>query len=186
MLIFSTLSPKKKMKQAEQLEVEWNAMQMEDEANPWAGLGTERGKPGGDAIDPEEAPNCGSRSTETGTGSTPCQNLPHEKERPTENVAGRKWRLPQGCSEPMPQQAEIRTADEVLTILAEPALENEQIHKAMEAMGVAQNLKKEEKVRVGQAQDHDKGFWRDCRRRKCATRGAASPETWPQLGMCGT
>ena len=42
----------------------------------------------------------------------------------------------------------MRVADEVLTILAEAALENEQIDKAMEAMGIAQNLKKKENVVV--------------------------------------
>ena len=36
----------------------------------------------------------------------------------------------------------------MLTILAEAALENEQIDKAMEAMGIAQNLKKGENVVV--------------------------------------
>ena len=56
---------------------------------------------------------------------------------------GRRLGMPQGCSEPRPQQAEIRIADEVLAILAEAALENKQIDKAMEAMGIAQNTKKE-------------------------------------------
>ena len=41
--------------------------------------------------------------------------------------------MPQGCSEPRPHQAKIGIADEVLTILAEAALENQQIDKAMEA-----------------------------------------------------
>ena len=93
--------------------------------------------------------NCegsGSRSTKTETGTEELSwNLPHEDERPTENVTGRTWRLPCGCSEPQPQQV-IRIADEVLAILAEAALENEQIDKAMEAMGVAQNLEQEENV----------------------------------------
>ena len=65
---------------------------------------------------------------------------------------GRKWRMPQCCSEPRPHQAEIRIADEVLTILAEAALENQQIDKAMEAMGIAQNLKKEENVVVARGE----------------------------------
>ena len=40
------------------------------------------------------------------------QNVPHEKGRPTEKVTERKWGLPHGCSEPRPQPAEIRIADE--------------------------------------------------------------------------
>ena len=39
-------------------------------------------------------------------------------------------------------------ADEVLTILAQAALENEHVAKAMAAIGIAQNLKKEENVVV--------------------------------------
>ena len=61
--------------------------------------------------------------------------------------------LPHGCSGAQPQQREIRIADEVLTILAEAALENEQIGKAMEAMeamgmDTALNLKQEENIVV--------------------------------------
>ena len=94
-----------------------------------------------DAIDPEEEPNelRGERVEvdEDGDGAEELRwNFPHEEERPTGNVTGRTWRLPCGCSEPRPQQV-IRIADEVLAILAEVALENEQIDKAMEAMGVA-------------------------------------------------
>ena len=58
-------------------------------------------------------------------------------------MPGRRWELPHGCSEPRPRQAEIRIADEVLTTSAQAALESEQIDKAMAAMGIAQNLKKE-------------------------------------------
>ena len=68
----------------------------------------------------------------------PRQNSPPEGERPVEHATGRRWRLPHGCSEPRPRQAQNRIADEVLTISAEAALENEQIDKAMAAMGVAQ------------------------------------------------
>ena len=46
------------------------------------------------------------------------------------------------------EASKIRVAGEVLTILAEAALENEQIDKAMEAMGIAQKMKKEENVVV--------------------------------------
>ena len=60
--------------------------------------------------------------------------------------------MPQCCSEPRPHQAEIRIAEEVLTILAEAALENQQIDKAMEAMGIAQDLKKEENVVVARGE----------------------------------
>ena len=56
--------------------------------------------------------------------------------------------MSQGCSEPRPQQAKIWIADEVLAILAEAALENELVDKAMEAMGIAPNLKKEQNVVV--------------------------------------
>ena len=65
---------------------------------------------------------------------------------------GRKWRMPQGCSELRPHQAETGIADEVLTILAEAALENQQIDKAMEAMDKAQNLKKEKDVVVSRGE----------------------------------
>ena len=40
----------------------------------------------------------------------------------------------------------LRVADEVLAVLAEAALENEHIHKAMAAMGTAQNLNEEHAV----------------------------------------
>ena len=65
---------------------------------------------------------------------------------------GRRWGLPQGCSDSRPPQAEIRIVGEVVTILAEAALWNEQVDKAMETMGVAQNLKKEEKVVVARGE----------------------------------
>ena len=42
--------------------------------------------------------------------------------------------------------AEVRIADEVLTILAEAALENYQIDRALTAMGTTQNLKEENVV----------------------------------------
>ena len=45
-------------------------------------------------------------------------------------------------------EKELRSADEVLTILTEAALENEQVDKAMENMGIAQNRKQEENVVV--------------------------------------
>ena len=44
--------------------------------------------------------------------------------------------------------AEVRIADEMLTILAVAALENDQIDRAMTGMGTTQNLKKEENVVV--------------------------------------
>ena len=98
------------------------------------------------AIDPEEEPNelRGERVEvdEDGDGAQELRwKLPHEE----------KWRVPCACSEPWSQQV-IRTADEVLTILAEAALENEQIDKAMEAMGVAQNLQNEESVVVARGE----------------------------------
>ena len=69
-------------------------------------------------------------------------------ERSAENLLERKWRLPHGCSESRPRQAEIRIADEIMTILPEAALENEQIDKAMVAMGIPHNLKNEDNVVV--------------------------------------
>ena len=127
----------------------------------------------------------------------PRQNLPHEKKRPTEYVTGSKWGLPHGCSGPRSQQAEIRIADEVLTILAEAALKNEQIDKAMEAMepmgmGTALNLKKEENivvargegsksVQVGLTQAARLGFFAGISKTKVRYLGAALPGTWPSL-----
>ena len=61
----------------------------------------------------------------------PRQNSPPEGEMPAENVPGRKWRLPHGCSEPRFREAKIRIAETVLTTFVEAALENEQIDKAM-------------------------------------------------------
>ena len=109
--------------QAEHREEEWNAMQMEDEDSPGAGAGMD---------DADEVLRDG----------------PPQGERTTENVIGRRWGLPHGCSEPRPRQGEIRITDEVSTVLTEAALENEQDDKAMAAMGIAQNLNKEETVVV--------------------------------------
>ena len=115
-----------------------------------------------DAVDPqEELSELRVEIDDNGDGIEELrQNLPHEKERLTENVTGAMWGLPRGCSGPWLQQAEIRIADEVLTVLAEAALENEQIGKAMgvmeamEAMGMgtAQNLKKEENMVVARGE----------------------------------
>ena len=85
----------------------------------------------------------------------PCQVLPKERqdldkvqhaerlldEGPEEELGeqrGRQWGLPQGCSEPRPQQVEIRIADEVLA-MTKAALENELVDKATENVGKAQN-----------------------------------------------
>ena len=59
----------------------------------------------------------------------PCQNSPPEGETPAEHATGRRWGFPHGRSEPRPRQADNRIADEVLAILAQAALENEQIDK---------------------------------------------------------
>ena len=101
----------------------------EGDADSWAGVGMDDG----DAVLTGE----------------PRQNSPPEGERAAEHATGRRWELPHGCSEPRPRQAENRIADDVLTIFAEAAVENEQIDKAMAAMGIAQNLKEEENVVVG-------------------------------------
>ena len=50
------------------------------------------------------------------------------------------------CSEPRPVQMKLPIAHEILTFLAEAALENEHIDKAMAAMGITKNLKEEENV----------------------------------------
>ena len=43
---------------------------------------------------------------------------------------------------------QLRIADEILTFLAEAALENSQVDKAMAAMGIAQILREQENVIV--------------------------------------
>ena len=98
---------------------EWNELLegWEGEADPWTGMGMDD-----DAVLTEE----------------PRHNSPPKKERPAEHATGRRWRLPHGCSEPRPRQAQNGIEDEVLTISAEAAVENEQIDKAMAAMGDAQ------------------------------------------------
>ena len=63
-----------------------------------------------------------------------------EEKGPRSIQQGADGELPHGRSEPRLRQAENRIADEVLAILAEAALENEQIDKAMAAMGIAQNF----------------------------------------------
>ena len=68
----------------------------------------------------------------------PRQNSPPEGEKLAEHATGRRWRLPLGRREPRPRQAENGIEDEVLTVSAEAALENEQIDKAVAAVGVAQ------------------------------------------------
>ena len=62
--------------------------------------------------------------------------------------------MPQGCSE-LPLQAEVRIADEVVTILAEAGLENEQIDKAMEAMGTEVS----KSVHMGRSQSARQGIF---------------------------
>ena len=59
-------------------------------------------------------------------------------------------RLSPGCSEARPLQMKLRVADKVLALQMEAALQNAQIDLAMAAMGIAQNLKKEENVIVAQ------------------------------------
>ena len=66
------------------------------------------------------------------------QNSPPEGERPAKHATRRRWGFPLGRREPRPRQAENGIEDEVLTVSAEAALENEQIDKAVAAMGVAQ------------------------------------------------
>ena len=99
-----------------------------------------------EAVLPEE-PNQDSNST----GQEPEEPPPLDEERPPEESPAlrRRWSPPPGRSEPPPLQMKIRVADEVLTVLAEAALENEHIDKAMAEMGIAQNLKEYEKCRRG-------------------------------------
>ena len=109
------------IKEWKELHEDW-----EGEADLWAGAGVDDA----DAVLTEE----------------PRQNS-SKGERPVENVPGRKRGLPHGRSEPRPWQVEIRITDEVLTTSAEAALENEQIDNAMTAvaaLGIVQNLKKED------------------------------------------
>ena len=49
----------------------------------------------------------------------------------------RKWEMPRGCSEPLPQQASIRIADEVLRSWPRCS-RMEKVDIAMETMGIAQ------------------------------------------------
>ena len=56
-----------------------------------------------------------------------------------------RWGLSLECR---PLQTKLRIADDILTFLAEAAMENEHIDKAMAAMGIAQKLKEEENVIV--------------------------------------
>ena len=76
---------------------------------------------------------------------------PDEEGPPEENPAPRmRRRLSPGCSEARPLQMKLRVADKVLALQMEAALQNAQIDLAMAAMGIAQNLKKEENVIVAQ------------------------------------
>ena len=79
----------------------------------------------------------------------PRQNSPPEGERPAEHATGRRWVAPTRPKRaPDLGRRRIESQVQLLTILAEAALENEQIDKAMAAMGIVQNLKKEENVVV--------------------------------------
>ena len=100
------------VEEAIDLAKEWNELLegWEGEADPWTDMGMDD-----DAVLTEELR----------------QNSLPEGERPAEHATGRRWRLPHGCSEPRPRQAQNRIADEVLTISAEAAVENVQIDKAM-------------------------------------------------------
>ena len=123
------------MEQAEQLEEVRNELHLDEEEDPRAGLGMceTEGVPGistwmeslaGAAPDPEEVPM---GIEDAGVDAESCYKPPREeKSRPP----GRRSGLPHGCSEPRPQQTEIQITNEVLTILAEAALENRQMDKA--------------------------------------------------------
>ena len=86
----------------------------------------------GAAPDPEEVPK---GIEDAGVDAESCYYKPSREEK--SHPSGRRWGLPHGCSEPRPQQIQI--TNEVLTILAEAALENRQIEKAMEALASLRN-----------------------------------------------
>ena len=86
------------------------------------------------------------------TGEKQAERYAEVAEEELNEQRGRKWRMPEGCSEHRPQQTQIRFAGEVLTSVPGAALESEQIGKVMEAMGIAQNLKGEEDVAVARGE----------------------------------
>ena len=123
------------MEKAERLEEEWNEFHLEDEEVRLKGSwhinvdGESRGsctRSGGGAQGIEDA----------GVDAESCYKPPREEKS---HPPGRRWGLPHGCSEPRPQQTEIQITYEVLSILAEAALENRQIEKAMEALASRRN-----------------------------------------------
>ena len=101
----------------------------EGEAGSWASVGMDDA----DAVLTEE----------------PRQNSPPEGERSAGHVTGRRWEVPLGRSEP-PTSAggESNRRCSFGDLCRSSAGKNEQIDKAMAAMGVSQNLKKEENVVV--------------------------------------
>ena len=142
-------------------------MQMEDEEDPWAGWGMDEAgeTPPGistnvesqaeDAIGPrrraERTAGRDRRKWRRDRRATP-EFTTRTKKAHGERDGKKSGGLPHGCSEPRQQQAEMRIADGFLTILAEAALENEQMDKAMEAMGIARSLKKEEDIVVARGE----------------------------------
>ena len=122
--------------------------------DPWAGTGMDE--------DEETLPREPDAGKDAGGESSLGQD--QEGRRPPvddwaleENLALRmRWGLSPECSEPRPLQTKLRIADEILTFLAEAALEIEQIDKAVAAMGIAQNLKDEENVIVARGESADR------------------------------
>ena len=102
------------VKQAEQPEEEWEAMQMDDEEDPWAGqrmdgageipsgISTNVESQAEDAVDPqEELSELRVEIDDNGDGIEELRrNLPHEEERPTENVTGKKWGCHMAAADP--------------------------------------------------------------------------------------
>ena len=87
------------MEQVEQLEQEWNELRL-----------------AGAAPDPEEV---FVGIEDEGVDAESCCNPPREERS---HPPGRRWGVPHGSTEPRPQQIQI--TNEVLTILAEAALEH--------------------------------------------------------------
>ena len=153
-------------------------MQMEVEEDPWAGLSVE--------ILPGVSTNVELQLTlrrelnelreerdEVDEDGDVRQNLSHEEERPTENVTGRKWGLPQGCSESRLQQVEIRVADEVLTILAETAVAKRRRGQwesrrtsRRKRMSSWHEERDKSQYKWDWRKQRGKRFWREFRRRK--------------------
>ena len=133
-------------------ENEWNELhdELESEEDPWASMGMDDAE--------ETLPKDQRPAKDAAADRTPGQD--QEEQRFRRRAASRResrakdeMGLSSGCSEPRPLQMKLRIAHVILTFLAEAALENALIQKAMAAMGIAQNLEEEENVIVAEEAD---------------------------------